>query len=71
MAGEFNIFNQDMWERILGELCSITRATLITTGTEKEAGLVREWGTSWGRTVSIQENPADQLYDRWVCHIIE
>ncbi len=70
MAGEFNTFNQDMWERILGELCSITRATLITTGTEKEAVLVREWGTAWGRSVSIQENPADPLYDRWVCHVI-
>ncbi len=33
MAGEFNSFNQDMWERIIGELCSISHETLITVGT--------------------------------------
>ncbi|HUT38858.1 MAG TPA: hypothetical protein VMW77_06100 [Methanoregula sp.] len=70
MAGEFNSFNQDMWERIIGELCSITRETLITVGTEKEAMLVREWGTAIDRSISVKENPADPLYDRWVCHVL-
>jgi hypothetical protein len=70
MAGEFNCFNQDMWERIIGELCSVTRETLITVGTEKEALLVQEWGTAMDRSVSVKENPADPLYDRWVCHVL-
>jgi hypothetical protein len=70
MAGEFNTFNQDMWERIISELCSITRETLITVGTEKEAELVQEWGTAMDRPVSVKENPADPLYDRWVCHVV-
>jgi hypothetical protein len=69
MAGEFNTFNQEMWERIVGELCSVTADTLITVGTEKEAELVREWGETIGRTSDVTENPADPIYDRWVCRI--
>ncbi len=69
MAGEFNTFNQEMWERIVGELCSVTADTLVTVGTEKEAELVREWGKAIGRSVSVKENPADPIYDRWVCRI--
>ncbi|MDD1696140.1 MAG: hypothetical protein LUQ54_04505 [Methanoregula sp.] len=70
MAGEFNSFNQDMWGRITGNLCSITNETLITVGTEKEAMLVKEWLMEMDRTVSVKENPADPLYDRWVCHVL-
>ena len=69
MAGEFNTFNQDMWERIVGELCSITHDTLITVGTEKETMLIREWGSALDRSVNVKENPADPIYDRWVCRI--
>jgi hypothetical protein len=70
MAGEFNSFNQDMWERIVGELCSITRDTLITVGTKKEAILVQEWGSAMDRSVNLTENPADPIYDRWVCRVL-
>lgn len=70
MAGEFNSFNQDMWERIVGELCSITHETLITVGTEKEAMLVCEWGTAMDRSVNLKENPADPIYDLWVCLVL-
>ena len=70
MAGEFNSFNQEMWERIIGELCSITRETLVTVGTEKEAMLVQEWQMAMDRSVTVKENPADPLYDRWVCHVL-
>ncbi len=70
MAGEFNSFNQDMWERIIGELCSISHETLITVGTEKEAMLVQEWGTAMDRSVTVRENPADPIYDLWVCHVL-
>jgi hypothetical protein len=69
MAGEFNTFNQEMWERIVGELCSVTDDTLITVGTGKEAELVQEWGKAIDRSVSVKENPADPIYDRWVCRI--
>jgi hypothetical protein len=69
MAGEFNTFNQDMWERIVSELCSVTRDTLVTVGTEKEAELVREWGQAIDRAVDVTENPSDPIYDRWVCRV--
>jgi hypothetical protein len=70
MAGEFNSYNQDMWERIVGELCSIAQETLITVGTEKEAVLVQEWGMAIDRSVTVKENPADPIYDLWVCHVL-
>ena len=69
MAGEFNLVNQEMWERIISEVCSITRETLITVGTKKEADLVQEWGAAMDRSVSVKENPADPIYDLWVCHV--
>jgi hypothetical protein len=69
MAGEFNTFNQEMWEQIVGELCSVTDDTLITVGTGKEAELVREWGKLIDRSVDVKENPVDPIYDRWVCRI--
>jgi hypothetical protein len=69
MAGEFNTFNQEMWESIIEELCSITQETLITVGTEKEAGLVQEWGSAMDRLVDVKENPVDPIYDRWVCRV--
>jgi hypothetical protein len=69
MAGEFNLINQEMWERIISEVCSITRETLITVGTEKEAHLIQDWGTGMDRSVSVRENPADPIYDLWVCHV--
>jgi hypothetical protein len=70
MAGEFNSFNQDMWERIVGELCLITLETLITVGTEKEALLIQEWAKDRERDMEITENPADPIYDLWVCRIM-
>jgi hypothetical protein len=70
MAGEFNSFNQDMWEQIVGELCSVAHDTVITVGTENEAMLVREWGLAMERDVDVKENPADPIYDRWVCQVL-
>src|SRR5665647_856823 len=69
MAGEFNLVNQEMWERIISEVCSITRETLITVGTEKEAHLIQEWGASMDRSVSVKANPTNPIYDLWVCHV--
>lgn len=67
MMGEINSFSQEMWEAIVRELFTATRETLITVGTEPEARLVAEWGKEMGRTVEVTENPADPIYDLWVC----
>ena len=69
MMGEINTFSQDMWAQIIEELCTITRETLITIGTEKEALLIQEWGKEMDRVVEITENPADPIYDLWVCRV--
>jgi hypothetical protein len=67
MMGEVNDFTKEMWERIVAELFLVSRETLITVGTEKEARLIQEWGTELERTVEVTENPADPIYDLWVC----
>jgi hypothetical protein len=56
-----------MWEQIVTGLLLISENTLITVGTENEARLIRQWGEDMDRTVEITENPADPIYDRWVC----
>ena len=58
---------RDQWEAIVRELFTTTKETLITVGTEPEARLVAEWGEEMGRTVEVTENPADPIYDLWVC----
>jgi hypothetical protein len=67
MMGEINDFTREMWELIVRELFVISENTLITVGTEKEALLIRQWGEEMERTVEVTENPADPIYDRWVC----
>jgi len=67
MMGEINHFSQDMWQQIISELFTISDDTLITVGTEPEALLIKSWGEDAGRTVEITENPADPIYDLWVC----
>jgi hypothetical protein len=69
MMGEFNSFSQDMWEAIVKELFASTKETLITVGTEPEARLVAAWGGEMDRVVDVTENPADPIYDLWVCEI--
>jgi hypothetical protein len=67
MMGEINTFSEDMWHMIVSELFAVTKETLITVGTEPEANLIKVWGEETGRRVEIQENPADPIYDLWVC----
>lgn len=67
MMGEINVFSREMWERIVTELFSITRETLITVGTEEEAQLIRTWGDAHKRVVDVQESPGDSFYDHWIC----
>ncbi|MFA4877922.1 MAG: hypothetical protein WC586_10945 [Methanoregula sp.] len=67
MLGEINMFSEEMWQQIVSELFAVTKETLITVGTEKEALLIKNWGEELGRRVEISENPADPIYDLWVC----
>jgi len=67
MMGEINSFSQDMWQQIVSELFAVSKETLITVGTEPEALLIRDWGAGLGRDVTVTENPADPIYDLWVC----
>lgn len=67
MMGEINSFNNEMWQQIVLELFAVTQETLITVGTEPEARLIQQWGMGLGRTVEVSENPADPIYDIWVC----
>jgi hypothetical protein len=67
MMGEINMFSQDMWQLIVSGLFAVSQETLITVGTEKEALLIRDWGADLGRDVTVTENPADPIYDLWVC----
>jgi hypothetical protein len=71
MMGEINAFSEEMWHQIVGELFAVTDEALITVGTEPEAKLVREWGGEMGRKVEIAENPADPIYDIWVCRAVQ
>jgi hypothetical protein len=70
MLGEINTFSEDMWHRIVGELLAVTKETLITVGTEPEANLIQSWGEEMGRRVEVKENPADPIYDLWVCRAL-
>lgn len=70
MMGEINTFSEDIWHRIVGELLAVTKETLITVGTEPEANLIRNWGAELGRNVEVKENPADPIYDLWVCRAL-
>lgn len=67
MMGEINHFSQDMWQQIISELFTISDDTLITVGTEPEALLIKSWGEELERTVEVSDNPADPIYDLWVC----
>jgi hypothetical protein len=67
MMGEINSFSQDMWQAIVGELFGISEETLITVGTEQEARRIQGWGEELGQTVEVSANPADPIYDLWVC----
>ena len=71
MLGEINTFTEDMWQRIVSELFAVSQETLITVGTEPEARLIQGWGEEMGRTVEVTENPADPIYDLWVCRATE
>jgi hypothetical protein len=69
MFGEINPYNQDIWEGITSALLGLASSAIITVGTEKEAGIIREWAERYQKTTELYENPRDPIYDRWVCII--
>lgn len=69
MFGEINAFNEQEWEMITAELLALTRFSLITVGTEREARLIKGWAEARRCQAEIRENPRDPIYDRWVCTI--
>ena len=67
MAGEINPFNSPLWRGVVEQVLGLTRRTIITTGTEKEAKLLEEWAVEEDRKVKRFENDRDPFYDHWVC----
>ncbi len=71
MAGEISNFNSLAWKEIVGQVLDLTRRTIITTGTEKEARMLEGWCLEKARKVGLFENTRDPFYDRWVCDVRE
>lgn len=69
MFGEINAFNEQEWEMITAELLTLTRFSLITVGTEREARLIQGWAQARRCQAEVRENTRDPIYDRWVCTI--
>jgi hypothetical protein len=71
MFGEINQFNVDLWEQITLQLLSVSRRSIVTTGTEDEAARIAGWAADAGAVTKIMENDRDPIYDRWVCVLSE
>ncbi|MDH7509251.1 MAG: hypothetical protein QHH00_07635 [Methanomassiliicoccales archaeon] len=67
MAGEITPFNSLLWKRIVNEILSLTEHTIITTGTEREASLIRQWSEEKGRKAELFQNEMSDFYDQWIC----
>ncbi len=67
MFGEINRFNTDLWEQITRQLLSLSRRSLITTGTKEEADLIAGWAAEVHAVAEVIENDRDLIYDRWIC----
>jgi hypothetical protein len=67
MFGEINQFNTDLWEQITSQLLSLTRRSLITTGTKAEADRIAGWAANGHAFTEIIESDRDPIYDHWVC----
>ncbi|OPY31709.1 MAG: hypothetical protein A4E32_01311 [Methanomassiliicoccales archaeon PtaU1.Bin124] len=64
MAGKVTEFNSFLWRHIIQQTLDLSKRSLITLETEKEAKLVEPWCA--GRKVEVFENDRDRFYDRWV-----
>jgi hypothetical protein len=68
MFGEIHPFNSDIWQDITSSICEAADRILITTGTEDEIKLIKNWILESGKNPEIFEYDADPIYDRWVCY---
>jgi len=67
MAGEITPFNSIPWRRLTHEVLSLSKRAILTTGTEKEGSMLRQWAVEKGWEAELIENDRDAFYDRWVC----
>ena len=67
MLGDINATNAGIWERIVQDLLALSRTTVITVVTEREALRVDHWCRDAGRKSEVLENPRHPFLDRWVC----
>ena len=67
MLGDINATNAGIWERIVQDLLALSRTTVITVVTEREALRVDHWCRDVGRKSEVFENPRHPFLDRWVC----
>lgn len=67
MLGNIDATSAGIWERIVRELLSLSRITVITVVTEPEARRVGRWCREAGRDTDINENTRHPFLDRWVC----
>ncbi|MCG7843834.1 MAG: hypothetical protein MIO90_00195 [Methanomassiliicoccales archaeon] len=69
MAGDINICNTLIWQKIIGEVLDMADSIIITVASEDEAEVLRQWAEAKGRNCRVFENERDPFYDRWVCRI--
>jgi hypothetical protein len=66
MFGEIQSFNAPLWKEIVTAVCNISDRILLTVGTREEGEMIRDWAADTGKEVSLTEQTADPIYDRWV-----
>jgi hypothetical protein len=64
MAGKITDFNSFLWRQIIKQTLDLSKSTLVTVETEREARMVAPWCEK--RKVEVYENDKDPFYDRWV-----
>ncbi len=69
MAGDINVGNVWIWQRIFDQVLELADNILATVASEEEAGQLRQWSEAKGRQCQVFENERDPFYDRWVCSI--
>jgi len=69
MAGDINVGNTWVWQRIFEQVLLIADRVMVTVGTQDEAELLRSWAEAKGRSPRVFENERDPFYDRWVCSV--
>lgn len=69
MAGDINVGNTWIWQRIFEQVLLIADQVMVTVGSQEEADTLRSWAEAKGRSPKVFENERDPFYDRWVCSV--